>query len=243
VRAALRRLPFPSFRIFLLLALALLPKGAAEAAFYVDDFEVDEAGTCAVDSWMSFAGNNDFMAVTSPSCVVQVGKSPVELGVEYQRSREGDVWKTQGAVSGKVTLVRMTKGIGIGLSGELDWDLITGASNGGNINVPVSFDIGKNLRLNLNGGYLYDRQTLGHYGTWGVGLEWGFKPNMALIGEVFGQLGSRGETTTTQQPRFQTGLRYSPRDNIDLTLIYGRNLNGENAHWVTIGTNFSFQAR
>jgi hypothetical protein len=243
VRTALRRLPFPSFRIFLLLALVLLPEGAAKAAFYVDDFEVDEVGSCSVESWTSFASNKDFMAVTSPSCVVQIGKSPVELSAEYQRSREGDQWKTQGAVTGKVTLVRMTKGIGIGLSGELDWDLITGASNGGNINVPVSFDLGKNLRLNLNGGYLYDRQTLGHYGTWGAGLEWGFKPNLALIGEVFGQLGSRGETTTTQQPRFQTGLRYSPRDNIDLTLIYGRNLNGENANWVTIGTNFSFQAR
>lgn len=223
--------------------VTFLVANPAFATFYVDDFEVDEVGSCAVESWMSFASNKDYMAVASPSCVVQIGKSPVELGVEYQRSRETNVWKTQGAVSGKVTLVRMTKGIGVGLSGELDWDLLTGASNGGNINVPVSFDIGKDLRLNVNGGYLYDRQTLGHYATWGAGLEWGFKPNLALIGEVFGQLGSHGETTTTQQPRFQTGLRYSPRDNIDLTLIYGRNLNGENANWVTIGTNFSFQAR
>jgi hypothetical protein len=243
VRAALRRLRFLNFRVFLLLAVALLPGAAAKAAFYVDDFEVDQPGSCSVDSWMSFAGNNDFMAVTSPSCVVEIGKSPVELGAEYQRSRESGEWKSQGSVSGKVTLVRMTKGVGIGLSGELDWDMVTGASKGGNFNIPVSFDIGKNLRLNVNGGYLYDAPKQGSYGTWGTGLEWTINPKVALIGEIFGQLGSRGETTTTQQPRFQTGLRYSPRDNVDFTLIYGRNLNGENANWVTVGTTFSFQAK
>ena len=243
MRAALRRLPFLNFRIFLLLALGLLPEAAAEAAFYVDDFEVDEVGSCAVESWISYASNKDFMAVTSPSCVVQVGKSPVEIGAEYQRSRENGEWKTTGSVSGKVTLVRMTKGIGIGLSGETNWNLITGASAGGNINVPVSFDIGKNVRLNVNGGYLYDAPTQGHYGTWGIGAEWTINPKVALIGEVFGQAGSRGETTTTQQPRFQTGIRYSLKSNVDLLLIYGRNLNGENANWVTLGTNFSFQAK
>lgn len=242
MRAALRRLEFLNSRVVLLLALALVP-GAADAAFYVDDFEVDDVGTCSVDNWISFASNKDFMAVTSPSCVVQIGKSPVELGAEYQRSREGDQWKTQGSVSGKVTLVRMTKGIGIGLSGEANWDMITGASNGFNFNIPVSFDITKNLRLNVNGGYLYDATVQGNYGTWGASLEWGITPKLALVNEVFGQLGAHGETSTTQQPRFQTGFRYSPDDHVDLTLIYGRNLNGENANWITLGATLNFTAK
>jgi hypothetical protein len=111
----------------------------------------------------------------------------------------------------------MTKGIGIGLSGETNWNLLNGASNGGNINVPVSFDIGKNVRLNVNGGYLYDGPTKGNYGTWGTAVEWTLNPKVALIGEIFGQLGSRGETSTTQQPRFQTGVRYSVTSNVDLS--------------------------
>ena len=220
----------------------ILPVAAAHAGFYVDDFEVDEVGSCNFESWTSYASNKDFMATTSPSCVVQLG-APVEIGAEYQRSRENGEWKTTGGVSGKVTLVRMTRGIGIGLSGETTWNLITGASTGGNINVPVSFDIGKNLRLNVNSGYLYDAPTRGHYATWGAGAEWTLNPKVALIGEVFGQAGSHGETSTTQHPRFQTGIRYSPKSNIDLMLIYGRNLNGENANWVTVGANFSFQAK
>jgi hypothetical protein len=130
VRAAHFHSRFQFLTALLLASVTIVLADKAFAAFYVDDFEVDEVGSCAIDSWMSFASNKDFMAVTSPSCVVQVGKSPVELGVEYQRSREDGIWKTQGAVSGKVTLVRMTKGIGVGLSGELNWDLITGASMG-----------------------------------------------------------------------------------------------------------------
>jgi hypothetical protein len=244
VRAALFRSQSRNFGLLLLTALALLSATAAHAGFYIDDFEVDDVavGACAVESWISFASNKDFMAVTSPSCVVQLG-APVEIGAEFQRGRENGEWKSTGGVSGKVTLVRMTKGIGIGLSGEANWNLVTGASTGGNINIPVSFDIGKNVRLNVNGGYLYDAPTQGHYGTWGVGAEWAIDPQVALIGEVFGQAGSRGETSTTQHPRFQTGVRYSPTSNVDLVLVYGRNLNGENANWVTLGGNFSFQAK
>lgn len=243
MHAALRRSHIRNFGILLLASVVLLPAGAARAGFYVDDFEVDDPGSCSVESWASYASNKDFMAVTSPSCVVQLGTAPVEIGAEYQRGRENGGWKTTGGVSGKVTLVRMTKGIGIGLSGETKWDLITGLSAGSTINIPVSFDIGKNLRLNVNGGYLYDAPTLGHYATWGAGAEWTLNPKVALIGEVFGQLGSHGETTTTQHPRLQAGIRYSANSKLDLTLIYGRNLNGENANWVTLGMSFSFQAK
>jgi len=48
--------------------------------FYVDDYEVGDVGTCNLDNWVSFASNQDFMAVTSPSCVVRIGV-PVEIGV------------------------------------------------------------------------------------------------------------------------------------------------------------------
>ena len=34
-------------------------------------------------------------------------------------------------------------------------------------------------------------------------------------------------------PRFQSGVRYSPTKDIDWDVIYGRNLTGEGANWVT----------
>jgi hypothetical protein len=35
-------------------------------------------------------------------------------------------------------------------------------------------------------------------------------------------------------PRGQSGLRYSPPKDIDWDLIYGRNLTGEGANWITV---------
>jgi hypothetical protein len=228
--------------VLLLAGLGLLPPTTAHATFYVDDFEIDEVGSCSVESWLSFASNKDFMAVTSPSCVVKLGV-PVEIGMEFQRSRENSEWKSSGSVSGKVVLLPMTRGVGVGLSGQANWDLLSGASTGGNINIPVTFDLGHYVRLNVNGGWLYDAPTGLHYATWGAGVEWAVYPKVALIGEVFGQAGSRGETiSTTTQPRFQTGVRWSPRSNLDVTVIYGRNLNGENANWLTLGFTVGLQA-
>jgi hypothetical protein len=52
----------------------------------------------------------------------------------------------------------------------------------------------------------------------------------SVISEVFGLIGP-GEF----EPRFQSGIRYSPTQHIDWDVIYGRNLTGEGANWVTLG--------
>jgi hypothetical protein len=42
------------------------------------------------------------------------------------------------------------------------------------------------------------------------------------------------------QPRFQTGLRYRPVDRFNIDLIYGRNITGEMANWITLATIIRF---
>src|SRR5664279_5988019 len=114
--------------VLLLAGLALLPAAATYGGFYVDDYEIGEVGSCNLDNFVSFASNHDFMAVTSPSCVVRIGV-PVEIGTEVQRSRENDEWKSSAGVSGKVTLLPMTNHVGVGLSGEADWNLLSGGQH------------------------------------------------------------------------------------------------------------------
>ena len=71
---------------------------------------------------------------------------------------------------------------------------------------------------------------------------------MTLIGEVYGQAGrlpavDAGDPPaphTIVEPRTQIGLRFTPQDNVDIDLIWGRNITGENAHWLTIGLNQRF---
>lgn len=55
-------------------------------------------------------------------------------------------------------------------------------------------------------------------------------PHWSVISEVFALMGPR-----QTNPRFQSGLRYSPTKDIDCDVIYVRNLLGEGANWITVG--------
>jgi hypothetical protein len=68
------------------------------------------------------------------------------------------------------------------------------------------------------------------FGTAGAGVSWNFVPHWSVISKAFALMGP-GQTN----PRFQSGLRYSPTKDIDCDLIYGRNLLGEGANWITVG--------
>src|SRR5207248_9537259 len=57
----------------------------------------------------------------------------------------------------------------------------------------------------------------------------------------FGQAGA-ADVTSAVRPRFQTGVRYRPNEIFSVDVIYGRNITGENANWITIGTTVRFPA-
>lgn len=212
----------------------------ANGAFVVDDAEVGKPGDCKVESWVSSADNRDLIAVTAPTCAINLGV-PVELGGQVARSRSDDVWSTTLGVKAKVNLRPVDQGgFGIGLSGGAGWQTSDGQSTGGFINVPVTVPAGKDFRFNFNIGWQYDALTVSHYASWGAGFEWNLMPRVAMIGEIYGLAGPRTGPATTD-PRAQVGLRFTPVDRIDFDLIYGRNLTGEDAHWITIGVNVRFQ--
>ena len=73
-------------------------------------------------------------------------------------------------------------------------------------------------------------------------LAWNFVKPLTLIGEVFGQSGEIPAVSpnSVREPRTRLGLRYTPKDNIDIDVIWGRNIAGENAHWLTLGVNLRF---
>lgn len=233
-----------------LLLLTLKPETglAAGGAFAVEDAEIGKPGDCKVESWASFATNHNLVAVTSPACVVNFGM-PVEVGGQFERSRADSVWETTGVLKGKANLIPVEgHAFGLAIMGGGIWDLRTGASNGGFINVPVTFQVRENVRINLNGGWHYDRADRTHSAIWGASVEWNFVKPVTLIAEVYGEYGNlplaeEGEAPTaraTREPRAQIGLRITPHDNVDIDLIWGHNIRGENAHWMTVGLNLRF---
>jgi hypothetical protein len=220
------------------------PVEAAGGTFAVDDSDVAKPGDCKVESWASFASNSD-LGVTSPACVANLGV-PVEVGLALARFRADDVWGSELVLKGQG---EPPSGRGrqdrcrVGLSGAVAFDLLKGEHSASAVNVLTTFQIIEQFKINVNAGYLYAAAEDLDWVTYGAGFEWNFVKPLTLIGEVFGLAGQKVEPSSRTDPRAQVGLRYTPIERLDIDLIYGRNVFGENAHWVTVGLNLRFEAK
>jgi hypothetical protein len=212
---------------------------AAGGAYAVDDSEIGTPGDCKVESWGSFADNSDRIFAIAPACSVSLGR-PVELGMAFARARDAGVWGSSLTFKGKTNIVPLEPNkIGLGFAAGVTHDTTNGVTNGVFVLVPVSFQLTEQFRLNVNGGWLWDPSTDAHAATWGAGFEWNLVKPLTLIGEVFGVAGGGAN----RDPRAQVGLRYTPMESFDIDVIYGRNIAGENANWITVGLNVRFSAK
>jgi hypothetical protein len=208
---------------------------AAGGAFVVDDADVGAVGSCKVESWAAFAGNTDFIGVVSPACVANLGR-PVELNAAFARVRSDGEWGSLLVTKGKVNLIPVESNkIGLALIAGAGFDLVNRVVDAGFVTVPLTWQLHEQFRVNLNAGWLWERDAGVHVAAWGAGFEWNFVKPLTLIGEVFGFIGG-----PHPEPRFQLGLRYTPIEMFDIDLIYGRNLTGEQANWITVGLNVRF---
>ena len=230
---------------FAVVALGAPRAEAAGTAYGVDTAEVSEVGNCKVESWLSWASNQDFLGITNPSCVVNLGH-PVELSAQIQRSRQDGEWGTSVAPKFKTNLMPSAIGrFGVALAGGAIYDVLTNQMTGFFGYVPATLRLSEVMRINLNAGWLWDRIADRHYFTYGAGFDWRTPDNVwTLTTEIFGQLGEVGEDAprTLVQPRFQVGLRWRPIDRFSMDVIYGRNITGENANWITLATSIRFPA-
>jgi hypothetical protein len=215
----------------LTLVVPAVESRAAGGAFVVDDSEIGAPGECKVESWAAFASNHDFIGVAAPACVIGLGR-PVEVGAQFVRFRSGGEWGTDLLLKGKTSLIPLGDGkIGIGAiaGGAYSFTNSEFAAVFGNL--PVSFQFSEQLRVNLNVGFIRDLVETRTITTWGAGADFSLTPQITLIGEVFGFNSETGA---------QAGIRFTPHEKIDFDLIYGRNLTGERADWVTFGVNLRF---
>src|SRR3984885_879362 len=212
---------------------------AANGAYAVDSADISEVGSCKLESWISTATNTDFSMVANPSCVVDVGK-PVEFSVLGNRSRSDGEWSTTLQPKAKPNLVPTGVGkFGFAAYAGASFDVLTGDTLTAFAVVPATYRLSETMRINLNGGWLWDRTVDRHYLLYGIGWDWKFTEMLQLTVEAFGQAG-RTDIPSVTQPRFQAGVRYRPNEIFSVDVIYGRNIMGENANWLTIGTTIRF---
>src|SRR5882762_3740865 len=212
---------------------------AANGAFAVDAADISEVGSCKVESWMSSATNTDFSAVANPSCVANLFK-PVELSLLTNRFRSDGDWSASIAPKAKWNIVPTGIGkFGFSFYAGGSFDALTGNNLTTFAVVPATYRLSETMRINLNGGWLWDRGVDRHYLAYGIGFDWKFTETLQWTIEAFGQAG-QSDTPSVVRPRFQTGVRYRPNEIFSVDLIYGHNIMGESANWITIGTTIRF---
>jgi hypothetical protein len=212
---------------------------AANGAFAVDAADISEVGSCKLESWISTATNTDFSLVANPSCVVDVGK-PVELSVLSTRFRSDGEWGNSFQPKAKTNLVPTGIGkFGFSIYAGGSFDALTGNNLTTFAVMPATYRLSETMRINLNGGWLWDRTADRHYLLYGIGWDWKFTEVLQLTLEAFGQAG-QADVPSVTRPRFQAGVRYRPNEIFSVDLIYGRNIQGENANWLTLGTTIRF---
>lgn len=166
---------------------------------------------------------------------------PVEASVQLTRSRTDGDWTTAASPKLKTNLIPSGIGTwGVAVSATASYDLITKENTSLFLTVPATLRLSNVVRINVNAGWQLDRTVNQNYFTYGAGFDWRTPDNVwTLTGEVFGQAGI-AEVSSVVDPRFQLGLRYRPVDRFNVDLIYGRNLTGENANWITLATIIRF---
>jgi hypothetical protein len=137
--------------LFLILLSVATEASAARlgGAYYVDDAEIGKLGSCEIESWSSFAANGDRIAVFSWACVLNLG-APVELGTNIVNLRSGGQGDTIVTITAKTVPIPIgPSGFGLAIAGAVIYDPTHHNDNGAIVNIPVSFDLSKNLRLNF----------------------------------------------------------------------------------------------
>src|ERR1044072_7022802 len=212
---------------------------AANGAYAVDAADISEPGACKLESWISTATNADFSLVANPSCVVDVGR-PVEFSVLNNRFRTDGEWTTTFQPKAKTNLVPTGIGkLSLSIYAGGSFDALTGDNLTAFAVVPATYRLSETMRINFNGGWLWDRTADRHYLLYGIGWDWKFTEVLQLTVEAFGQAGQADAPGVTR-PRFQTGVRYRPNEIFSVDVILGHNITGENAGWITIGTTIRF---
>jgi hypothetical protein len=213
---------------------------AADAAYAVDTAEVASPGECKVESWISASSNRDFIAVANPSCGMNLLRD-FELSAGFVRARTDGEWTTGVAPKLKTNLIPTAiGGWGVGLAATVAYDFTAHQATAYALTIPATLRLSDVVRINVNAGWLFDRTIDQHYFTYGAGVDWRTPDGVwQFTAEVFGLAGAAEERGTVQ-PRFQTGFRWRPIEPFSIDLVYGRNITGENANWITLATIYRF---
>lgn len=193
----------------------------------IDDSEVETAGDCHVETWLTRSSHDQWHASAGLGCTPEAIPM-LELGGFVGQMRSPGTDDTMIGLTPKVTLRPAESGLGIALAGSisygLDRDRIETASLIGAVTVPA----GEGLRFNVNAGWLWSEAGPGSELFAGAQAELAVGPQVSLMAEAF--------TRDHGKAGGQAGVRWTSGDGrIDLDLLAGRYVDGATPTSVTVG--------
>ena len=217
----------------------IFPAQAAGGAHVIDDANVETAGKCHLDTWLTGNTRQTGLVNLTNVCVTEALPS-LEFGATVQRLRDHDddhnlVNTTTVGPTFKWNLRPSESGIGIALAGNTNWNNQSSRWEDAALMVPVTMPLGEKLTLNLNYGWSYQRDNADHRlaQTYGAQLVADIANNVSLMGEVFQR--QHGLTGS------QAGIRFTPNDGpVDIDLLYGRRVDGTTPRAITVGVTLRY---
>jgi hypothetical protein len=217
--------------LFLALLLQIPDARAAGGAHIVDDSEVEEAGTCHVEFWVTRFVPGDGYGNFGPACTP--GRIPnLEIGAILQHYWDQATMAPFLGPQIKLNLQAASSGLGVALEFNSGVNLRTGSLGYAAALIPVTIPIGDDVKVNLNLGWSYiDGDRVNHAMFYGAQIEAKVGFDLTLMIEAFGR--TRGTSGV------QMGLRFTPNDGpIDFDFLAGNFFGFENSRFFTVGVTY-----
>jgi len=200
---------------------------AAGGPHVIDDSEVEAAGGCHLDIWVTRSSHDQRHATSGAGCTPEALPT-LELGAFASHAWSPGSGDTLVGLTPKLTLRPAASGLGLALAGALGYGLDRSRLETAALIGAVTVPAGDRLTLNLNAGWGWSQAGPGHDLFVGAQAEFAAGPDVILMAEAF--------TRDHGRAGAQAGLRWTAGGGrVDVDLLAGRYLDGATPTSVTLG--------
>jgi hypothetical protein len=211
----------------------LLPLQAAFAAgpYVVDDADIVEPNKIQIESWYNHSSTNENTGTIDAAYqLLPHAEFTLLNAYDVQSGGNSDL------ISPQVKYKWRDGDDGKEVASSAVFGFNYSATHNGFSNmfayIPSTLTLNDIVDINADLGWQYDNDTSRHSLTWGIGTELHASESFSFVGEVFNQqMFGQHET----RPGLQCGPRYNMLENLQLDLVYGHDITGVTANWITAG--------
>jgi hypothetical protein len=207
------------------------PAAFAAGAFFVDDADIVDPDTVQTENWFSHSSRDESIGVDDIAYQLLPGAEFTLLnavdkmpGVDASDTLTGQVkYKWRDGDEGKDIMSSAVFGIGYGTDNRFA---------GAYAYIPSTWKLDEMFDINADLGWQYFADDGRNMVTWGLGGDLHASDALTFSAEVFRQ--------TIGRAGMQAGPRITLSKDVEMDLVYGRDITGTAANWMTAGLTVTF---